>query len=43
MKTKTKNNLESDLEDLPMAYVWYVVLAIMAIVAAAVVLVIRLF
>ena len=39
MKTKMKN----DLEDLPMAYLWYVVLAIMAIVAAAGVLVIRLF
>jgi hypothetical protein len=39
MKTKMKN----DLEDLPMAYLWYVVLAIMAIVAAAVGVVIRLF
>jgi hypothetical protein len=39
MKTKMKN----DLEDLPMAYPWYVVLAIMAIVAAAVGVVIRLF
>jgi hypothetical protein len=43
MKTKMKDNLESDLEDLPMAYLWNVVLAIMAIVAAAVALVIRLF
>jgi hypothetical protein len=39
MKTKMKD----DLEDIPMAYLWYVVLAIMAIVAAAVTLVIRLF
>jgi hypothetical protein len=39
MKTKTKD----DLEDLPMAYLWYVVLAIMAIVAAAVAVVIRRF
>ena len=41
MKTKMKDNLERDLEDIPMAYVWYVVFAIMAIVAATVVLVIR--
>jgi len=39
MKTK----MQDDLEDIPMAYLWYVVLAIMAIVAAAVTLVIRLF
>ena len=39
MKTKMKN----DLEDLPMAYLWYVVLAITAIVAAAVAVAIRLF
>jgi len=39
MKTKMKD----DLEDIPMAYLWYVVLAIMAIVAAAMVVVIRLF
>jgi hypothetical protein len=39
MKTKKKD----DPEDLPMAYLWYVVLAIMAIVAAAVAAVIRLF
>ena len=39
MKTKMKN----DLEDLPMAYLWYVVLAIIAIVATAVALLIRLF
>ena len=38
---KTKRN--DDLEDIPMAYLWYVVLAIMAIVATAVVVVIRLF
>ena len=39
MKTKVKE----DLEDIPMAYLWYVVLAIMAIVTAAVGMVIRLF
>jgi hypothetical protein len=39
MKTKT----EDDLEDIPMAYLWYVVLAITAIAVTAVVLVIRLF
>jgi hypothetical protein len=39
MKTKMKD----DLEDIPMAYLWYVVLAIMAIVAVAVGVVIRLF
>jgi hypothetical protein len=39
MKTKMKD----DLEDIPMAYLWYVVLAIMAIAVAGVVLVIRLF
>jgi hypothetical protein len=39
MKTKMKE----DLEDIPMAYLWYVVLAIMAIVTAAVGMVIRLF
>jgi hypothetical protein len=38
MKTKMKD----DLEDISMAYLWYVV-AIMAIVAAAVGVVIRLF
>ena len=38
MKTKMKD----DLENIPMAYLWYVVLAIMAIVAAAVTVVIRL-
>jgi hypothetical protein len=43
MKPKMKDNLESDLEDIPMAYLWYVVVAIMAIVAAAVAVVIRLF
>jgi hypothetical protein len=30
-----KTNMKDDLEDIPMAYLWYVVLAIMAIVAAA--------
>jgi hypothetical protein len=39
MKTKMKD----DLEDIPMAYLWYVLLAIVAIVATAVVVVIRLF
>jgi hypothetical protein len=39
MKTKMKD----DLEDIPMAYLWYVVLAIMAIVTAAVAVVIRLY
>jgi hypothetical protein len=39
MKTKMKD----DLEDIPMAYLWYVVLAIVGIAVAAVVLVIRLF
>jgi hypothetical protein len=39
MKTKMKD----DLEDIPMAYLWYVVLGIVAIVATAVALVIRLF
>ena len=39
MKTKMKD----DPEDIPMAYLWYVILAIMAIAVAAVVLVIRLF
>ena len=39
MKTKMKD----DLEDIPMAYLWFVVLAIMAIVATAVAAFIRLF
>ena len=39
MKTKMKD----DLEDIPMAYLWYAVLAIMAIVATAVTVAIRLF
>ena len=39
MKTKMK----ADPEDIPMAYLWYVVLAILAIVATAVAVVIRLF
>ena len=39
MKTKMKD----DLEDIPMAYLWYVVLAILAIVATAVAMVILLF
>ena len=39
MKTKTKD----DLEDIPMAYLGYVILAIIAIVAAAITVVIQLF
>jgi len=39
MKTK----IEDDLEDIPMSYLWYVVLAILAIVIAAVAVVIRLY
>ena len=38
-----KAKMKDDLEDIPMAYLWYVVLAIMAIAVAAVVVVIRLF
>ena len=38
MKTK----MTDDLEDIPMAYLWYVILAIIAIVAAAVAVAIRL-
>ena len=38
MKTKMKD----DLEDIPMAYLWYVVFAIVAIAVAAAVLIIRL-
>ena len=37
-----KAKMKDDLEDIPMAYLWYVVLAIMAIVAAAMAVVIRL-
>ena len=36
MKTKRRD----DLEDIPMAYLWYVVLAIMAIMVTAVIVVI---
>jgi len=39
MKTKMRD----DPEDIPMAYLWYVVLGIIAIVATAVAVVIRLF
>jgi hypothetical protein len=35
--------MKDDLEDIPIAYLWYVVLAIIAIAAAAVTTVIRLF
>ena len=38
-----KAKMKDDLEDIPAAYLWYVVLAIIAIVAAAVAVVIRLF
>ncbi len=38
-----KIKMKDDLEDIPMAYLWYVVLAIIARVAAAVALAIRLF
>ena len=38
MKTKMKD----DLEDIPMAYLWYIVLAIIAIVAIALAVTIRL-
>ena len=38
-----KNKMKNDPEDIPMAYLWYVILAIMVIVATAVALVIRLF
>jgi hypothetical protein len=39
MKTK----MNDDLEDVPVAYLWYVVLGIIAIVAIAVAVVIRSF
>ena len=42
MKAKMKDDLEDDLERIPMTYLWYVVLVITAIAAVAVVLVIRL-
>ena len=38
-----KDKMKEDVEDIPMAYLWYVVLAIMAIAVAGVVLIIRLF
>ena len=38
-----KSKVKDDLEDIPVAYLWYVVLAIIAIVATAVAVVIRLF
>jgi hypothetical protein len=41
--TNMKTDKKGDLEDIPMAYLWYVVLAIMAIAVTAVVLVVRLF
>jgi len=33
--------MKDDLEDIPMAYLWYVILAIIAIAAATVTIVIR--
>ncbi len=38
-----KAKVQDDVEDIPMAYLWYVVFTIMAIVAAAVVVVVRMF
>jgi hypothetical protein len=38
-----KAKMKEDLEDIPMAYLWYVVLAILAIAVAAVALTIQLF
>jgi hypothetical protein len=35
--------MKDDLEDIPVAYLWYVVLAILAMVLTAVTVVIRLF
>jgi hypothetical protein len=37
-----KSNMDSDLEDIPMTYFWYPVLAIVAMVIAAVGVLIRL-
>ncbi|HEX3966429.1 MAG TPA: hypothetical protein VHW70_00560 [Edaphobacter sp.] len=39
MKAKVKD----DVEDIPMAYLWYVIFTIMVIAAAAVVVVLRMF
>lgn len=41
--TNVKAKVKDDLEDIPMAYLGYVLLTIMAMAVAAVVLVIRLF
>jgi hypothetical protein len=38
-----KAEMKDDPEDIPVAYLWYVVLAIIAIVTTAVAMVIRLF
>jgi hypothetical protein len=38
-----KIKMKDDLENIPTAYLWYAVLAIMAILAAAAAVVIRLF
>jgi hypothetical protein len=39
--TKMKTNMNGDLEDIPMAYFWYPVLAIVTMVVAAVAVVIK--
>jgi hypothetical protein len=41
--TNVKAKVKDDLEDIPMAFLWYVVFTIVAIAVAAVILVIRLF
>ena len=41
--TNMKAEAKDDLEDIPMAYLWYVLLAIVAMAAVAVILIIRLF
>ena len=40
-KTKMKTNMNDDLEDIPMGYFWYPVLAIATMVVAAVAVVIK--
>ena len=40
---KGGTTMKDDLEDIPMAYLWYVILAIIAIAAATVTIVIRSF
>jgi hypothetical protein len=41
--TNVKAKVKDDLEDIPMAFLWYVVFTIVAIAVAAAILVIRLF